>query len=99
MKILCISDTHYPYAHKDHLLFLKAVKSKFNFTSKDKYIMLGDELDYSALSFHDSDPDLPNSTRELELAKKDIKNLEKVFPKLELLNSNHGSMIYNMLRY
>ena len=36
--------------------------------------MLGDELDYSALSFHDSDPDLPNSTRELELAKKDIKN-------------------------
>ena len=70
MKILCISDTHYPYAHPDHLDFLQALKKKYKFGSKDKYVMLGDELDYSALSFHDSDPDLPNSTKELDLAKK-----------------------------
>ena len=99
MKILCISDTHYPYAHQDHLHFLKEVKSKYKFSPKDKYIMMGDELDYSALSFHDSDPDLPNSTKELELAKEDIKKLEKVFPKLDLLNSNHGSMVYRKRKF
>jgi len=99
MKIMCISDTHYPYAHPDHLDFLKALKAKYKFGAKDRYIHLGDEADYSALSFHDSDPDLPNSTRELDLAKEDIHKLEKVFPKLDLLNSNHGSMVYRKRKF
>ena len=30
--------------------------------------MLGDEIDYSALSYHESDPDLPSASKELELA-------------------------------
>ena len=35
MKIMCISDTHYPYAHPDHLDFLKALKVKYKFGAKD----------------------------------------------------------------
>ena len=99
MKILIISDLHYPYAHPDHISFLKEVKSKFRFNQKDKYIMMGDEIDNHSISFHDHDPDLPNPTKELELAIQNIKKLEKVFPKLDLLNSNHGSLLFRRRKF
>jgi len=96
MKILIISDLHYPYAHKDSLPFLKAVKS---WLKPDKVINIGDEVDYHAISFHDKDPDLDNATQELLKARDDIKKLEKVFPKMDLLHSNHGSLVFRKRKY
>ena len=91
-NVLIISDTHIPYSVPELLPYLKALKSKYkNF---DKVIHIGDELDKHAMSFHDSDPDLPSAGDELRLSLPTIKELEKLFPQMDLMDSNHGSLIY-----
>jgi len=89
--ILIISDLHAPYQHKDALAFLATIKKKYKPT---RVINTGDEVDYHALSFHASDPDLDSASMELARAKLVIKDLEKLFPKMDLVHSNHGSMVY-----
>ena len=90
-RILLISDMHIPYHHKDTLAFLQHLKDKHNPT---RVICLGDELDKHALSFHDSDPDLPSAGDELRLALPAIAKLKEMFPVMDILESNHGSLVY-----
>jgi hypothetical protein len=77
----------HPDAHK----FLAAVKAKYKPT---RVIFSGDEVDYHAISFHDSDPDLYSAGHELEAAIKQLQPLYKLFPKAEILESNHGSLVF-----
>ena len=90
--ILLISDCHAPHQHKDTLDFLKAIKKKYSPISR--VISLGDEVDGHSWSFHSHSPDLASAGHELENAKKFLKELEKLFPKMDILESNHGSLIY-----
>ena len=90
-RILLISDMHIPYNHKDTLSFLAYLKAKYRPT---RVICLGDELDKHSLSYHESDPDLPNAADELRLALPVIAELHKMFPKMDILDSNHGSLVY-----
>jgi hypothetical protein len=46
------------------------------------------------MSFHDSDPDLPSAGDELKQSLPIIKQIEELFPKMDLLDSNHGSLVY-----
>lgn len=89
--ILVISDYHAPFNHSDAIRFLKAVKSKYKPT---EIIQIGDEVDFHNLSFHSSDPDLPSAAFELEAAKEELRKLYKLFPKVRVLESNHGSMVF-----
>lgn len=89
-RILVISDMHHPYAHPDIYPFLKALKEKYNF---DKVVCIGDEVDYHALSFHDSDPDLYNAGLELDKAIESLTPIYKLFPRVNVIESNHGSMV------
>lgn len=82
---------HYPYNQADILQFLAALNKKYKF---DKVISVGDELDFHALSFHDSDPDLMSAGDELETSINRLKPLYKLFPEIDLVDSNHGSMVY-----
>ncbi len=90
-RILCISDMHMPYHHRDTVRFLRAVKAKYK---PDQVLCVGDEVDYHAMSFHDSDPDLDNAGAEIKNAIKCLKPVYKLFPKMSLVDSNHGSMVY-----
>lgn len=90
-SILVIPDIHAPYQHPDTLQFLRAVKQAFE---PDLCVQLGDELDYHALSFHDSDPNLESAGTELEQGKLFLKCLVHEFPNLLVCHSNHGSMVY-----
>lgn len=90
-KLLIIPDLHMPYHHQDAFRFLVAVNEKYQ---PDHVINVGDEVDKHGLSFHDSDPDLPSAGDELKLAKKYIKRLGKLFPIMDLVDSNHGSLAY-----
>ena len=90
-SILIISDTHIPYHHKDLFPFLKAIKKLYKPT---KIVHIGDEVDKHALSFHDSDPDLPSAGDELKISLPIIKELENLFPTMDLLDSNHGSLVF-----
>ena len=90
-RILVISDLHIPYHHKDSFKFLEAVKKSFKPT---RIINIGDEVDNHGISFHDSDPDLMSPGDELIASQKYCKQLEKIFPKMDLVHSNHGSLSY-----
>lgn len=89
-RILVISDLHCPYQHKDTVRFLKAIKNKYRPT---RVILSGDEVDNHAISFHDSDPDLPSAGDELQRAIKALKPIYELFPVAQVLESNHGSLV------
>lgn len=90
-RILLISDLHIPYHHPDALEFLQHLKDKYNPT---RVICMGDELDKHSLSFHDSNPDLPSAGDELRNSLPVIKKLKEMFPVMDILESNHGSLLY-----
>lgn len=90
-RILHFCDTHAPYQHKDAISFLAEVQSIFKPT---RVVHGGDEVDNHALSFHDSDPNLDAAGAELYKAREVMAALHDLFPNLEVLHSNHGSLVY-----
>jgi len=90
-SILVISDQHAPYHHIDTLDFLKAIKLKYK---PDCVVNIGDEMDWHSISFHDSHPGLYSPSHELVVAKKFFQELEKIFPKQYIMDSNHGSLVF-----
>ena len=97
-KVLIIPDLHCPYHHSDSFNFLLAVKKKF--TNKNSIIInLGDEIDNHAISFHKSESELFSAGHELEMACKFLQQLNKIFHKMFLLESNHGSLIFRRLKH
>lgn len=95
-SILCISDMHQPYSHPDLHEFLKSLKRKYK---PDVVVCLGDEVDKHAMSFHDSDPDLFSAGEELEKAIECLEPIYKLFPKMEVISSNHGDMVYRKAKH
>jgi len=89
-SILVVSDLHAPYMHPDTVAFLKACKEKFK---PDTVICIGDEADFHALSYHESNPDLSAAGDELERAITALRPIYKLFPKVTVVESNHGSMV------
>lgn len=83
------ADRHAPYEHQDNLAFVEAVVKKY---SPTRAIDIGDEIDSHAMSFHPSDPDLPSAGDELKKAIEHMKPYYDLFPNMDVLHSNHGSM-------
>lgn len=94
--VLVISDMHIPYHHPDTFSFLQAIKDSFPL---DRVICIGDELDYHAISFHSSDQDLFSAGHELEESIKYLQFLYEDFPRMDILHSNHGSLVYRKLKH
>ena len=90
-RILVISDLHCPYQHPDSVAFLKAIKDKYN---PDRVINIGDELDHHAMSFHPSDSSLYSAGDELKAGREILWQIEALYPKVDVMESNHGSMAY-----
>jgi len=78
-----------PYHHPDTIDFIAAVKHKYNPT---RVICLGDEIDNHAVSFHAADPNMPAIGDELEAAIDELRKIYNMFPKLDMIDSNHGSL-------
>jgi predicted phosphodiesterase len=95
-SILVISDQHIPYEHPDMFDFLEAVKKRYKPTM---VVNIGDEVDKHAMSFHDSDVDLPSAGHELQLSITKIKRMEKLFPEMILVDSNHGSLALRKFKH
>lgn len=89
--ILVIPDQHFPFNHIDIFNFLREVKRVYK---PDKVVNLGDEVDYHSMSMHDHDPNLPSPEDEMTLAINRLKYLYKIFPEVDVLESNHGSLVY-----
>jgi len=90
-RVLFFTDIHGPYHHIDMFDFLDAVKQKYRPT----YVVCGgDEGDNHALSLHDSDPDLDSAGAELRKLQAVMSDLAMMFPRLDICESNHGSLVY-----
>lgn len=95
-SILVISDSHFPYNHPDIVAFLKALKDKYKF---DRVINIGDEIDHHSISFHTPNPDLFSPGDELKTAIARLKPIYELFPKVDVLESNHGSLVYRKQKH
>lgn len=85
---LIISDLHLPYHHRHAFQFLEAAAARIN---PDIIICIGDEVDYHALSRFEKDPDLYSGGDEFAWACKLLDLLEKLFPVVHFVRSNHGA--------
>ena len=92
-RILVISDLHAPYCHVDSISFLEKLKKVYK---PSTIINIGDEASYNSIHFHEIDNDLPSAGDELEVTKSWLHRLEKLFPKMVILESNHGSMVLRL---
>lgn len=88
-RILFISDQHIPFHHSGMFDFLAMLKEKYQPT---RVVNVGDELDKHAMSYHDHDPDLPSAGDELERSLPFVKQMETMFPNMDIIESNHGSL-------
>lgn len=85
--ILVISDLQCPYHHIDAFSFLREIKKQFKPT---RIINIGDEADFNGLNFHGLDPDMKSAGHELIEVRHYMNQLEKIFPIMDILESNHG---------
>lgn len=95
-NILIMSDSHCPYHHPDMAAFYKEVKRIYG--PFDKVCHIGDEVDYHAISFHETDPDLLSPSQELDAAVRGLQPIYDLFPKVDVIDSNHGSLVYRKVR-
>lgn len=89
-SVLIISDQHFPYQHQDLIPFLKELDNSEKF---DLIVNSGDEVDKQGLSYHEKEPELPSYSDELDDAIEALQPVYKLFPKMYILDSNHGSLI------
>lgn len=90
-SILVIPDQHYPFNHPDIIAFLRAIARRYK---PDIVVNVGDEVDLHSYSYHEHSAELFSPGDELRTAIDRMKPLYKLFPKMSILESNHGSLIY-----
>ena len=90
-RVLCFGCLHIPYHHRDAFKFLQAIKTEY---APDRVINMGDEVDLQSIKFHPQDPDLMNAGEELKQDRVYLKELEKIFPDVLSVKSNHGTLVH-----
>ena len=90
-NILIFGDLHAPYQHKDTLEFLSLLNESFNL---DRIICTGDMLDQYPLSRFPKSPSAENVIVELKKAKKVVAKLAELFPRMDIVKSNHCERLY-----
>lgn len=95
--VLCISDLHVPFHHESTIRFLREIKKALK---PDKIIFSGDEIDGHFMSFHEKDPDIQFSpSSELATSIEYLKEFYNLFPDADIMESNHGSLVYRRAKY
>ncbi len=86
MKILLLSDTHFPAENPYYFDWIRKIKK---LTKWDRVIHMGDLADMGSLSFYENTGEMDSPIVEINKARKSIRKLEKIFPKMDLLYGNH----------
>ena len=78
---------HLPHQHKSAIPFLAKLHRKWKFT---KIFMIGDLCDFASVQVsRPNDPEVESPNFEIGSARKEIRKLEKLFPKMDILKGNH----------
>lgn len=89
--VLLIGDSHLPYEHIDYLDFCQFVSEYFGCKL---HVHMGDYEDHHAISFHESDSELFSAGDELEEVIRRTQFWYETFPKMKIIDSNHGSLVF-----
>ncbi len=87
MNGLIISDLHAPFHHPAAVDFLSDLRRRVRPTW---VVCIGDEIDAHGWSRHGRHPDAPGQADELELCRPVLRDLYKLFPRVQVCRSNHG---------
>lgn len=90
-RILVIGDIHAPYQHRDTLHFLSKLKERYKPT---RVVQIGDEVDGHRWSMHVPQVNAMGATEEVSAAKSFLQELAQLFPVMDIIESNHGSLKY-----
>ena len=83
----CIGDLHAPFELPEYLNFCFQVFKKAKVT---RVVQIGDLTDNHATSYHEHDPDGLSAGDELQVAKRHLQPWFDTFPKVDVLEGNHG---------
>lgn len=86
---LIVGDLHAPFIRDGYLDFCKEVRDKY---FCNNIVFIGDLIDNHFSSFHDTDPDGHSAAEELRLAKLQINEWYKAFPKAKVCVGNHDAI-------
>jgi predicted phosphodiesterase len=81
-----IGDTHAPCMLPGYVDFLEDVFGRWGVT---RVVHIGDLVDWSALSFHGTNPELPAVLHERAMANAQVSAISKAFPRADLMLGNH----------
>jgi len=87
---LAFSDPHGPFQHPDTYDFLTAIRDKYKPTD---VLNGGDEVDLHYLNYHEKEQRILNPTGERNKAIEHCRVMQDIFPKMILLDSNHGDLV------
>lgn len=84
--VLAIGDTHFPGMRDGYVDFLWDVKKKYDC---DRFVHIGDAVDWHAMSFHERHAELSSTAREVSETVPQWKEMLHRFPKADLMLGNH----------
>ena len=86
---IIVGDLHIPAMKEGYLEFVRDVKKKYQCGTN---IMIGDNLDFAAISYHEKNPGIDNAVDEYNKAKKMLAKWYKLMPNATVLIGNHCSL-------
>jgi len=86
-----IGDRHAPFTHPDYFKFVYEVFNKFQV---NEIVDIGDDTDFHAISYHESDPDGMSAGDELDKAIEQVQKYYKAFPVATVIIGNHDRLVY-----
>ncbi len=92
-RVLVIGDTHCPAMHKKYIPFLKKVQKKWK---ANHVVHIGDVIDHHCISFHEKHPDNEGAKREYDLTIKQVAQLYKAFPVVDVCIGNHDARVHRL---
>jgi predicted phosphodiesterase len=90
-RVLVIGDTHFPAVRPGYRQFCEDLAEKFDC---NKFVHIGDVIDFHAISEYDSEPDAPGALDEYEAALSHVYKWYSVWPNMIVTEGNHDRRPY-----
>lgn len=92
-RILVIGDIHEPATHPGYLPWCLHLADRWE---TDRVVMIGDVLDYHAISFHAKEADAPSAGDEYDEAREAVGRWHRAFPKATVTIGNHDERVHRL---
>jgi predicted phosphodiesterase len=92
-RIGVIGDVHEPASHPGYLDFCA---DTFEQWGCDRFVFIGDVVDFHTISFHSRDIDAQGVNEEIDAAQDGIDRWQARFPKASVMVGNHDERVYRL---